>query len=57
MIVSDNTIQAEGLGRKRLNVSRKLAKNVLSNPARALDNTANISTPAASGNPKNFYHH
>ena len=39
MIVSDNTIQSEGLGdffknlgKKRLNVSKKMAKNVLSNP-------------------------
>ena len=60
MIVSDNTIQAEGLGdfsknpgRKGLNVSRKMAKNVLNNPTRALDITANIVTAAASRNPKN----
>ena len=39
MIVSDNVIQAEGLGdffknlgKKGLNVSKKMAKNVLTNP-------------------------
>ena len=39
MIVSGNVIQAEGLGdffrnlgKKGLNVSKKMAKNVLSNP-------------------------
>ena len=60
MIVSDNVIQAEGLGdffknlgKKGLNVSKKMAKNVLRNPSRALDNTANIATAAASRNPKN----
>ena len=60
MIVSDNTIQAEGLGdffknlgKKGLNVSKKMAKKVLKNPSRALDITANIATAAASINPKN----
>ena len=60
MIVSDNTIQAEGLGdffknlgKKGLNVSKKMAKNVLKNPTRALDITASIATAAASKNPKN----
>ena len=60
MIVSGNTIQAEGLGdffknlgKKGLNVSKKMAKNVLNNPTRALDITANIATAAASRNPKN----
>ena len=55
MIVSDNTIQAEGLGdffknlgKKGLNVSKNTAKNVLSNPGRALDLTAKIATAAAS---------
>ena len=59
MIVSDNTIQAEGLGdffnnlgKKGLNVSKKMAKNVLSNPGRALDLTAKIATAAASLNSK-----
>ena len=61
MIVSDNTIQAEGLGdffrnlsKKGLNVSKKMVKNVLKNPTRALDITANIATAAASRNPKNL---
>ena len=59
MIVSDNTIQAEGLGdffknlgKKGLNVSKKKAKNVLSNPGRALGLTAKIATAAASRNSK-----
>ena len=60
MIVSDNVIQAEvlgdffkNLGKKGLNVSKKMAKNLLKNPSRALDITANIATAAASRNPKN----
>ena len=60
MIVSDNTIQAEGLidffknlGKEGLNVSKKMARNVLKKPSRALDFTANIATAAASRNPKN----
>ena len=59
MIVSDNVIQAEGLGdffknlgKKGLNVSKKMAKNVLSNTGRALDLTAKISTALASRNSK-----
>ena len=73
MIVSDNTIQAEGLGSFFKNLGKisakagkKLAKNVLSNPGRALDLTAKIATAAASKSPKaalstlpeviNFYH-
>ena len=59
MIVSGNTIQAEGLGdffknlcKKRLKVSKKMAKNVISNPGRALDLTAKIATAAASRNSK-----
>ena len=58
-IVSDNVIQAEGLGdffknlgKKGLNVSKKMAKNVLSNPARALDLTAKIATSVAFKNSK-----
>ena len=31
-----------------------MAKNVLKNPSRALDSTANIATAAASRNPKNI---
>ena len=73
MIVSDNTIKAEGLasffknlGKISAEAGQKLAKNVLSNPARALEITSNIATAAASKNPKaalstlpeviNFYH-
>ena len=59
MTVSDNTIEAEdlsdffkNLGRKGLKVSKKMAKNVLSNPGRAIDLTAKISTAAASRNSK-----
>ena len=59
MTVSDNTIKAEGLGdffkkwgRKELNMSKRMAKNVLNNPTRALDITVNI-VAAASKNPKN----
>ena len=59
MIVSDNTIQAEGLGdffknlgKKGLNVSKKMAKNVLSNPGRALDLTAKVATAVLSKNSK-----
>ena len=73
MIVSDNTIQAEGLGDFFKNLrkisakaGKKLAKNVLTNPGRALDLTAKIASAAATKNPKtalstlpeviNFYH-
>ena len=59
MIVSDNTIKAEwlgdffkNLGRKGINVSKNMAKNVLSNPGRALDLTAKIATAAASRSSK-----
>ena len=73
MIVSDNVIQAEGLGdffknlgKKGLNLSKKMAKNVLKIPGRALEIGANVGTAFASRNPKaaltslpeviNFYH-
>ena len=73
MIVSDNTIQAEGLGdffknlgKTSTKAGKKLAKNVMSNPGRALDLTAKIATAAATKSPKaalstlpeviNFYH-
>ena len=59
MTVYDDTIKAEGLvdffknlGKKGLSVSKKMAKNVLSNPGRALDLTAKIATTAASRNSK-----
>ena len=73
MTVSDNTIKAEGLGSFFKNLGKisakagkKLAKNVLSNPGRALDLTAKIATAVATKSPKgalstlpeviNFYH-
>ena len=73
MIVSDNTIKAEGLGSFFKNLGKisskagkKLAKNVLKNPGRALEIGANIATAAATKSPKtalatlpeviNFYH-
>ena len=59
MTAIDNTIKAEGLGdffknlcKKRNNMSKKIAKNVLTNPGRALDLTAKIATAAASLNSK-----
>ena len=59
MTVSDNTIKAEGLadflknlGKKGTNVSKKMAKNVLKYPQRALDITANIAKAAALEIPK-----
>ena len=55
MIKSDNTIKAESLGdffknlgKKGLNVSEKMAKNVLSNPGRTLNLTAKIATATVS---------
>ena len=73
MTVSDNTVKAEGLGSFFKNLvklsakaGKKLAKNVISNPGRALDLTAKIATAAATKSPKaalstlpeviNFYH-
>ena len=60
MIVNDNTIKAEGLGdffknlgKKTLNVSKKMAKNALKNPSRFLELTADVATAAASRSPKN----
>ena len=60
MIVSDSMIKAEGLsdffknlGKTSVKLGKKLAKNVLKNPGRALDITANIATAAASRSPKN----
>ena len=61
MTVSDNTLQAEGLGeffknlgKKGLNLTKKMAKNVLKNTIRALDITANIATAAAFISRKNI---
>ena len=55
MTLSDNTEQAEGLvdffenlGEKVLFVPKKMVKNVLINPGRALEITAKIATVAAS---------
>ena len=73
MIVSDNVIQAEGLGNFFKNLGKisakagkKLAKNVINNPGRALELTAKIAKAAATKSPKaalstlpeviNFYH-
>ena len=59
MIVSDNTIKAEGLGSFFKNLGKisakagkKLATNVLKNPGRALEITPNIATAAATKSPK-----
>ena len=59
MIVSDNVIQAEGLGSFFKNLGKisskagkKLAENVISNPGRALDLTAKRATAAATKSPK-----
>ena len=73
MIVVDDVIQAEGLAdffkslcKKGLNVSKKMAKNVIKNPGRALEIGANIGTAFETRSPKaalsslpeviNFYH-
>ena len=56
--VSDSTIKAEGLSSFFKNLEKisaegkKLATNVLKNPARALEIGANVATAAASRNPK-----
>ena len=59
MTVSDNTIKAEGLGSFFKNLGKisskagkKLAKNLIRNPGRALDLTAKIATAAATKSPK-----
>ena len=59
MIVSDNVIQAEGLGdffknlgKLSARAGKKLATNVLKNLGRALEIGANMATAAASRNPK-----
>ena len=60
MIVTDNTIKAEGLssffknlGKLSAKSSKTLATNVLKNPGRALEIGANVASAAASRNPKN----
>ena len=57
MTVSDKKIQAEvlsdfftNLSKKGLHVSKKMAKNVISNPGQALDLLAKIATAAVSKN-------
>ena len=58
MIVSDNVIQAEGLGdfknlgKVSSKVAKILAKNALKNPSRFLEIGANIATAAATKSPK-----
>ena len=59
IIVSDNTIQAEGLGSFFKNLGRisakggkKLATIVSKNPGRALEKTSNIATAAVTKSPK-----
>ena len=47
-----SVISLKILVKKGLNVSKKMAKNVLSNPGRALDLTAKIATAAVSKNSK-----
>ena len=59
MIVSDNTIQTEGLGDFFKNLgkvsskaAKKIARNALKNPSRILEISGNVGTAAASRNPK-----
>ena len=61
MIVSDNTIQAEGLGsffkilgKISAKAGKNLATNVLGNPSRALESSSNIATAAATKNLKAY---
>ena len=59
MIVSDNTIKAEGLssffknlGKISAKAGKTLKTNVIKKPAQALELGANVATAAASKNPK-----
>ena len=55
LIVSDQTIQAEGLGNffEHLgSAAKNVGKKILNNPGRALEIAANIGTAAASKNPR-----
>ena len=55
LIVSDQTIQAEGLGdffRGIGKAAKSVGKKMLNNPGRALELAANIGTAAASKNPR-----
>ena len=59
MIVSENTIKAEGLGsffknlgKISVKTGKKLATNALKKPARLLEIGANVATAAATKSPK-----
>ena len=55
LIVSDQTIQAKGLGdffRSVGKTAKNVGKKILNNPGRALETAANIGTAAPSKNPK-----
>ena len=59
MILSDNVIQAEGLGdffnkfwKNSSRAAKKLASNALKNPSRFLEIGANVAAATASRNPK-----
>ena len=55
LIVSDQTLQAEGLGdffRSVGKAAKNVGKKILNNPGRALEIAAKIGTAAASKNPK-----
>ena len=59
LIVSDQTIQAEGLGdffkhlgKATAKAAKHVGKKILNNPGRALEIAANIGTAAASKNPR-----
>ena len=58
MIVNNNKVEAESLsdfcrnlGKKRLNISKKMAKNVLKNPGPALEIGANVGSAFATRSP------
>ena len=66
MIVSDNTIEAEGLGslfkkfgKTSAKTGKKLATNVVKKPGRALEDTSNIATKSRPQlrTQKQHYHH
>ena len=64
MTFSDNTKQAEGLGRffeslERISAKdvKKVETNVLKTPGRAVEITSNIATAAATKTLKQLYHH
>ena len=64
MTFSDNTVQTEGLGnffknlgRKALTISKKMAKNVLKNLGRPVENGANLGSAFASRSLNQFSQH